>query len=139
MQIPFNFTYRASPAACRFTETDLRLFPTLARFDAVYATLFKCSRKRVGQYPNLQAWLRDVYQLPLLSASSGVSAAGSLREQLLVRDCIVCVFEGKKGVCQSHVRSCFQRRKATGRQCLSAFMRSASVLLSDMLSLLVGR
>lgn len=39
----------------RFTEADLRLFPTIVRFDAVYATLFKCSRRRVADYPHLQA------------------------------------------------------------------------------------
>eukprot|EP00904_Undaria_pinnatifida_P012182 jgi/Undpi1/8094/HiC_scaffold_24.g10566.m1 len=48
----------------RFTEADLRLLPTAVRFDAVYATLFKCSNKRWRDYPSLNAWLRDVYQLP---------------------------------------------------------------------------
>lgn len=38
----------------RFTEADLRLFPTIVRFDAVYATLFKCSRRRIADYPYLQ-------------------------------------------------------------------------------------
>ncbi|KAL4457697.1 hypothetical protein ABPG75_012562 [Micractinium tetrahymenae] len=47
----------------RFTEADLRLFPTIARYDSVYATLFKCSRRRVADYPHLQAWMRDVHQL----------------------------------------------------------------------------
>lgn len=49
----------------RFTEADLRLFPTIVRFDAVYATLFKCCRRRVADHPHLQAWLRDVQQLEL--------------------------------------------------------------------------
>eukprot|EP00903_Cladosiphon_okamuranus_P014643 g13578.t1 len=48
----------------RFTEADLRLLPTAVRFDAVYATLFKCSNKRWRDYPALHAWLRDAYQLP---------------------------------------------------------------------------
>ncbi|CAM9273559.1 unnamed protein product, partial [Hapterophycus canaliculatus] len=48
----------------KFTEADLRLVPTALRFDAVYATLFKCSNKRWRDYPALHAWLRDVYQLP---------------------------------------------------------------------------
>ena len=26
--------------------------------------LFKCSRRRIMDYPNISAWLRDVYQLP---------------------------------------------------------------------------
>jgi len=48
----------------KFTEADLRLFPTLMRFDCAYVVLFKCSRKRIMDYPNISAWLKDVYQLP---------------------------------------------------------------------------
>ncbi len=43
------------------TETDWRLFPTLARFDLVYATHFRCTRKRLVDYPNLWAYARDLY------------------------------------------------------------------------------
>ena len=43
------------------SETDLRLFPTLVRFDAVYHILFKCSRRRLVDYPNLWAYVRDLY------------------------------------------------------------------------------
>ncbi len=43
------------------TETDLRLFPTLVRFDAVYHILFKCSLRRLVDYPNLWAYARDLY------------------------------------------------------------------------------
>lgn len=42
------------------TETDLRLWPTLARFDAVYHGHFKCSRHRIADYPNLWGYARDV-------------------------------------------------------------------------------
>ena len=57
-------------AVCRrFTEADLRLYPTIVRFDAAYATLFKCCRRRIADYPNLSAWLRDVYQLNVGAAS----------------------------------------------------------------------
>jgi putative glutathione S-transferase len=45
-------------------ETDLRLFTTLVRFDAVYYVHFKCSRRRLVDYPNLWAYARDVYQRP---------------------------------------------------------------------------
>jgi len=47
----------------RFTEADLRLFPTIARFDAVYAGIFKCGARRVADLPHLGAWMRDVHQL----------------------------------------------------------------------------
>lgn len=50
----------------KFTEADLRLFPTAVRFDAVYATLFKCT-KRWSEHPNLTRWLRDCAQIPLAS------------------------------------------------------------------------
>jgi putative glutathione S-transferase len=46
------------------TEADLRLWTTLARFDAVYTTHFKCDRKRISDYPNLEGLLRDIYQMP---------------------------------------------------------------------------
>lgn len=43
------------------TETDLRLWPTLARFDAVYHGHFKCSRHRLTDYPNVWGYARDVF------------------------------------------------------------------------------
>lgn len=49
----------------RFTEADLRLFPTAVRFDAVYTVLFKCSARRWSDFPNLHAWLLDCAGLPL--------------------------------------------------------------------------
>jgi len=45
-------------------ETDWRLFTTLVRFDAVYAVHFKCSIRRVVDYPNLWPYLRDLYGQP---------------------------------------------------------------------------
>jgi glutathionyl-hydroquinone reductase len=48
----------------RFTEADLRLFPTLVRFDTVYYVLFKCNRRRLVDYPNLWNYTREIYQMP---------------------------------------------------------------------------
>lgn len=45
-------------------ETDWRLFTTLLRFDAVYQIHFKCSIRKVAEYPNLWPYLRDLYQWP---------------------------------------------------------------------------
>lgn len=45
-------------------DTDWRLFTTLVRFDAVYAIRFKCSLRRVVDYPNLWPYVRDLYQRP---------------------------------------------------------------------------
>jgi glutathionyl-hydroquinone reductase len=48
----------------QITEADWRLFTTLVRFDAVYYSHFKCNRRRIGDYPNLSHYLRDLYQVP---------------------------------------------------------------------------
>jgi len=44
------------------TEADIRLFPTLYRFDAVYYGHFKCSVRRLTDYPHLWAYARDIFQ-----------------------------------------------------------------------------
>ncbi len=44
------------------TESDIRLFVTLVRFDAVYFGHFKCNVRRIVDYPNLSGYLRDLYQ-----------------------------------------------------------------------------
>jgi len=46
------------------TEADIRLWVTLARFDAVYYSHFKCNLRRISDYPNLWAYARDLYALP---------------------------------------------------------------------------
>jgi len=43
------------------TETDIRIFPTLIRFDSIYYILFKCSRRRLIDYPNLWGYARDLH------------------------------------------------------------------------------
>ncbi len=48
----------------RITEADWRLFTTLVRFDAVYVGHFKCNIRRIADYPNLDGYLRDLYQVP---------------------------------------------------------------------------
>ena len=46
------------------TEADVRLFTTLARFDAVYHGHFKCNREKLTEMPVLWAYARDLFQLP---------------------------------------------------------------------------
>jgi len=48
----------------RFTEDDLRLFPTLARFDVAYHYAFKCKIRRPSDYRALWAYAREIYQMP---------------------------------------------------------------------------
>uniref|UniRef100_A0A7S1PJ24 GST C-terminal domain-containing protein n=1 Tax=Percolomonas cosmopolitus TaxID=63605 RepID=A0A7S1PJ24_9EUKA len=47
----------------QITEADWRLFTTLIRFDTVYFTLFKCSKKKIEDYHNLSNYLRELYAL----------------------------------------------------------------------------
>lgn len=46
------------------TESDLRLFPTLVRFDVGYHSAFKCNLRRLVDYPHLWAYARRIYRLP---------------------------------------------------------------------------
>jgi putative glutathione S-transferase len=46
------------------TEADVRLFTTLARFDAVYHGHFKCNRGKLSEMPVLWAYARDLFQTP---------------------------------------------------------------------------
>lgn len=47
----------------RFTETDIRLFVTLIRFDAAYYGLFKTNIRRIADYPRLSAYMERVLRL----------------------------------------------------------------------------
>ena len=46
------------------TEADVRLFTTLARFDAVYHGHFKCNLRKLSEMPTLWAYARDLFQTP---------------------------------------------------------------------------
>ena len=46
------------------TEADLRLIPTLLRFDPVYVTHFKCNIRRIMDYKNLYRYMQDMLKIP---------------------------------------------------------------------------
>jgi putative glutathione S-transferase len=46
------------------TEADVRLFTTLARFDAAYHGHFKCNRQKLTELPTLWGYARDLFQTP---------------------------------------------------------------------------
>lgn len=54
------------------TETDIRLFVTLVRFDAAYFGLFKCNIARIADYPHLSAYIERLMAIPGIAASVNV-------------------------------------------------------------------
>jgi putative glutathione S-transferase len=51
----------------RLTETDIRAFVTLIRFDAAYHGLFKTNWRRIADYPRLSAYIERVLRIPGVS------------------------------------------------------------------------
>lgn len=51
-------------ASNQLTEVDLKLFPTLLRFDPVYVTHFKIDRARIADYPALSRYLAEIASRP---------------------------------------------------------------------------
>jgi glutathionyl-hydroquinone reductase len=51
------------------TLADIRLFTTLIRFDLVYYSLFKCNRRRIQDYPQIEAYVQNIYHLPGVAAT----------------------------------------------------------------------
>ena len=52
------------------TEADWRLYVTLARFDAAYHHLFKCSVRPLAAYHHLDNYLRDLTLVPGVAATT---------------------------------------------------------------------
>ena len=45
------------------TIADIRLFPTLIRWESVYEPLFKCSKKPIQSFPNIIKWRKIIFNL----------------------------------------------------------------------------
>ncbi|ERN18965.1 uncharacterized protein LOC18447337 [Amborella trichopoda] len=56
------------------TLADICLFTTLIRFDLVYNVLFKCTKKKLIEYPNLHGYMLDIYQIPKVAATCNFDA-----------------------------------------------------------------
>lgn len=70
----------------QFTEADLRLLPTMLRYDAAYAPLFKAGGTHLrirSDYPSLHAWLKRCWAMPGVKESIDLAdATGSYYKQL---------------------------------------------------------
>jgi len=55
------------------TESDVRLFPTIFRFDAVYYTRFNLNQRMVRDIPSLSRWLHTMLEIPAVRRSSDLT------------------------------------------------------------------
>ena len=62
-----------------FTESDLRLIPTIIRFDGAYSPLFRAggAHLRIKDYPNILAWLQRCWDLEGVSSTIDIEDAVS--------------------------------------------------------------
>ena len=62
----------------RLTESDVRLWPTLARFDVGYNPMAGISERRLTDFHNLWRYARELYRLPAFRQTTDFSAFGGL-------------------------------------------------------------
>ena len=53
----------------RLTDSDVKLFVALIRWDCCYYTIAKLNYKRITDYPNLLGYLRELYQIPAFGST----------------------------------------------------------------------
>jgi putative glutathione S-transferase len=58
----------------KITDSDVRLYVTLARFDAAYYNAFKVNKKRLRDFPNLFGYAKDLYQTPAFGENTHFDA-----------------------------------------------------------------
>ena len=64
MNLSNDFPNNATCSETFITDSDIRLYVTLARFDTAYYIAFKTNRNRLIDFPNLWGYARDLYQTP---------------------------------------------------------------------------
>ena len=60
------------------TEADVRLWPTLARFDTGYNPLAGVTERRLTEFGSLWAYARDLYRLPAFRQTTDFASFGGL-------------------------------------------------------------
>jgi glutathionyl-hydroquinone reductase len=59
------------------TDSDVRLYTTLVRFDAAYYPVFNTNRNRLVDFPHLWGYARDLYQIPGFGDTTDLAAIRS--------------------------------------------------------------
>ncbi len=58
----------------QITDSDVRLYVTLARFDVAYYPVFRANRNRLIDFPNLWGYARDLYSIPAFGETTDFDA-----------------------------------------------------------------
>lgn len=58
----------------RLTDTDIRLYVTLARFDSAYHVAFRLNKKRIRDYDNLWNYAKELYSIPAFKEATDFDA-----------------------------------------------------------------
>ena len=58
----------------RLTDSDVRLYVTLARFDTAYYFGFRLNERRIMDYPNLWNYAKELYSIPAFKESTDFDA-----------------------------------------------------------------
>lgn len=58
----------------KITDSDVRLYVTLARFDVAYYPVFRTNRNRLIDFPNLWGYARDLYQIAAFKETTDFDA-----------------------------------------------------------------
>jgi putative glutathione S-transferase len=58
----------------QITDSDIRLYVTLARFDCAYYIAFRVNRNRLIDFPNLWNYAKDLYQTPGFGSTTDFDA-----------------------------------------------------------------
>ena len=56
------------------TIADIRLFPTLIRWEAIYFPLFKCSKQPISSFPNIVKWRKNIFNMYNIKKTCDVDA-----------------------------------------------------------------
>ncbi len=62
-KLELHFTQHEYALGTLLTESDIRLFVTLVRFDVAYVGLFKTNLKMIKDYPHLSSYLKRLLQI----------------------------------------------------------------------------
>ena len=52
------------------TEADIRLIPTLLRFDSVYYVHFKCNLKKISEFKNISSYVKKLFNNPAIKITT---------------------------------------------------------------------